>query len=107
MCWKYKRFGHLVCNYRNRKGEMKRKPIPQNKFEVIASRVMQYKVREEVRRQKMEEKEVQCFRYWGMGHYKWEYPNIEVKKEKRRSEEVACAVSLQKVQQEERLAHSL
>jgi len=45
---------------------MKRKLIPQNKFETIASRVMQCRVREEVkvRRQKMVEKEkVRCFRY--------------------------------------------
>jgi len=34
-----KRFGHLVYNYRNKK-EVKGKPIPQNKFEVIVSKVM-------------------------------------------------------------------
>jgi len=42
-----------------------------------------------------------------MGHYKWECPNIKVEKERRRSEEVAHAVSLQKAQQEERPACSL
>jgi len=59
-----------------------------------------------VRRQKTVEEGIQCFRYWGVGHYKWECPNIKVKKE-RRSEEVVCAASLQKVQQEERPVHSL
>ena len=42
-----------------------------------------------------------------MGHYKWECPNIEVEKEKKRSEEVVYTVSLQKAQQEERLVYSL
>jgi len=63
VCWKCKRFEHLAHNCRNRKGKIKEKPIPQNKFEVIASRVIQYRVREEVRRQEMEKREVQCFRY--------------------------------------------
>jgi len=27
-CWRCKRFGHLVCNYRNKKGEAEGKPIP-------------------------------------------------------------------------------
>ena len=65
----------------------------------MASRVMQCEVREEVKVRKQEtvEKGVQCFRYWGVGYYKWECPNIEVEKKRRRSEEVAHAVSLQKV----------
>jgi len=48
VCWECKKFRHLVCNCRNKREERKRKPIPQNKFEVIASRVMQCGVREEV-----------------------------------------------------------
>jgi len=40
ICQCCKRFGHLACNCRNKK-EVKGKLIPQNKFEVIASRVMQ------------------------------------------------------------------
>ena len=74
---------------------------------MIASRVIQYRVREEVRRQETEEREVQCFRYWRIGHYKQECSNIEVEKEKRRSEEVTYAVSLQKTQQEKRPAYFL
>ena len=41
-------FGHLAHNCRNMK-EAKGKPVPQNRFEVIASRVMQYGVREEAK----------------------------------------------------------
>ena len=58
--------------------------ILQNKFEIIASRMMQYGMREgvKVRRQEITE-EVKCFRYWGVRHFKWECPNIEVEKRKK------------------------
>ena len=71
VCWRCKRFGHLAYNYRNKKGEEKGRLIPQNKFEVIASKVMQCGVREEVkvRRQEIIE-EVKCFRYWGVSYLK-------------------------------------
>jgi len=54
VCWGCKRFGHLAHNYRNIK-EAKEKLVPQNRFEVIASRVIQCGVREEakVRRQEI------------------------------------------------------
>jgi len=60
---------------------------------------MRCRVKEEVkiRRSKMVE-EVKCFRCWGIGHFKWEYPNIKVEKERRRSEEVVHVVSPQKAQ---------
>jgi len=50
----------------------KRKLVPQNKFEIIVSRVIQCGVKEEVkmRKQKTVKKEVQYFRYWRVGHYK-------------------------------------
>jgi len=72
--------------------KVKRKPTSQNKFKVIASKVMQCGVRKgvSIKRQEIEKKRVQCFRYWGMEQYKWEYPNIKVKKEKRRSKEAVC-----------------
>jgi len=72
--------------------KVKRKPTSQNKFKIIASKVMQCGVRKEVsiKRQEIEKKRVQCFRYWKIEHYKWEYPNIKVKKEKRRSKEAVC-----------------
>jgi len=100
VCWRCRKFGHLACNCRNKKEEEKGKPILQNRFEVIVSRVMQYGVRGEVKVRKQEtvEEGVQCFRCQRMGHYKWECPNIKEKK-KRRSKEATCVVSLQKVQQ--------
>ena len=101
--------GHLVCNCRNRKEKIKGKPISQNKFEIIASRVMQCRVKKEVkvRRQETVKEGVQCFRYWGMGHYKWECPNIEVEKKKRREKEVVHVARPQKVQQKRRSVHSI
>ena len=57
---------------------------------MIVSRVIQCGVREEVKvgRQEIME-EVKYFRYWGVGHLKWECPNIEVEKKKKREEETA------------------
>jgi len=80
--------------------------ISQNKFEVLASRVMRYGVKEMIiRRQEMEEV-VRYFRYRGIGYHKWECPNIEV--EKKRQEEVVVHVALPpEAQQKEKLACSL
>ena len=71
--------------------------------------MIQCRVKEEVKVRKQEtvEEGIQCFRCWGVGHYKWEYSNIKVEKERRRSEEVVHVVNLQKAQQEERLVRSL
>ena len=71
------------------------------------TRVMQCGVRDEVevRWQERTEK-VKCFRYWEVGHCKWECPNIEVERQKKRSEQAAHVVEAQKAQQERRLAHS-
>ena len=106
MCWYCRKFGHLAHNCRNKRGETKGKPILQNKFEMIASKVIQYRVREKVkvRRQEIVE-EVKYFRYWEVGHYKWKYPNIE--KRRRNREEAACVARLQKAQQERRLGHPI
>jgi len=105
ICWCCRKFGHLAHNCRNKGEEKKGKPISQNRFEVIASRVMQCGVKGEVKARKQEtvEEEVQCFRCQRMGHYKWECPYTKEEKE-RRSKEVAHAVSLQKAQQGEKLA---
>ena len=107
LCWECRKFGHLAYNYRNMR-EAKGRLVPQNRFEVIASRVMQCGVREEakVRRQETVEEGVQCFRYQGVEHYKWKCPNIKEKK-KRRSEEVTHTASLQKMQQEGRPVYSV
>ena len=60
MYWKCRKFEYLACNYRNKKEKAKGKPIPQNKFEIITSRVMQYKVKKEmkVRKQKTVEERI-------------------------------------------------
>jgi len=106
--WSYKKFGYLVCNYRNKNKKEKERLIPRNKFEVLSSRVIRYRVREKVRirRNEMVE-EIKCFRYWGVGHFKWEYPNIEVEKKRKRDEKVVYTASPQKVQQEKRLVYFL
>jgi len=71
VCWRCRRFGYLVHNCRNMK-EAKGKLVFQNRFEVIASRVMQCGVREEakVRRQKTVEEGVRYFRCRGIEYYK-------------------------------------
>jgi len=98
-CWSCKKFGHLVCNCRNKGKEGEGKSIPQNKFEVLASRVMQCGVKEEVKvRQQETEEKVQCFRCWEAGYFKWECSNIEVKKQRRREEKAAHVVKPQKAQ---------
>jgi len=99
-----RKFGHLAHNCRNSVEEEKGKPIHKNKFEVLASQVMRCGVRKEVKvqRQEREEKEVKCFRCWGVGHYKWKCPNIVVEKERRKKEEVIYMARPQKVQQERR-----
>jgi len=51
---------------------------------------MRCRVREEVRIRRNEMiEEVKYFRCWGVGHFKWECPNIEVEKKRKRNEE-AC-----------------
>ena len=75
---------------------------------MLLSRVIRYRVREKVkiRRNEMVE-EVKCFRYWGVGHFKWKYPNIEVEKKRKRDKKAVYTASPQKIQQEKRLVHSL
>ena len=70
---------------------------------MIASRVMQYEVKKEVkvRRQEMTE-EVKCFRCQGVGHLKQKYLNIEVEKKKKREKEAVYMARPQKAQQEKR-----
>jgi len=54
LCRSCKGFGHLARNCRNRKGGEKEAEMPQNKFEVLKSRVMQYGIEERaVRSMKM------------------------------------------------------
>ena len=106
-CWECKRFGHLTHNYRNQGRKKKGKTIPQNKFEILASRVMQCGVKEKVKVRWQETEEgVRCFRCWEMGYFKWECPRIEV--ERRRKEKKAVHVTRpQKAQQDKRPVHFL
>jgi len=67
MCRSCKEFGHLACNCRNTKEGEKRTTVPQNKFEVLGSRVMQYEVEEKMIR-RHEVVVVECFKCGAKGH---------------------------------------
>jgi len=67
LCRCYKKFGHLVQNCRNKKKEEKGTIVPQNKFEVLKSRVMQCGEGERTIRQ-MGVVEVKCFECREKGH---------------------------------------
>ena len=69
--WGCNQIGHLAKNCRNKGGRVEEKNKTTNKFEMLASRVMQYRVRE-VRRQEVVEQAVKCFWYGKGGHRKWE-----------------------------------
>jgi len=106
--WSCKKFGHLVHNCRNKNEKKKKKPISRNKFEVLLSKVMRYRVKEEVRIRRNETvEEVKCFRCWGIEHFKWECSDIKVEKKRKRDKEVIYVASLQKAQQEERPVYFL
>ena len=55
VCWGYRKFGHLACNCRNREQEEKGRSTLQNRFKILASRVIRCSLREKVkvRRQKV------------------------------------------------------
>jgi len=67
LCRCCKKFGHLAQNCRNRKGEEKGTVVPQNKFEVLSSRVMQCGVEEKTIRS-VRMLGVKCFRCKEEGH---------------------------------------
>ena len=96
-CQKYRRFRHQAQHYR-KKGEQKGKLTPQNKFKILASRVMTCRV--ELRRQETKCKKwrVECYKCGGERHKYRECPLQERKKR------VACAVKLQKVHQQRKPA---
>jgi len=60
LCWCCKKFGHLAHNCRNKEEGKKRTIVPQNKFEVLKSRVMQCGVEERMIR-RHEIVVVECF----------------------------------------------
>jgi len=67
LCRCYKEFGHLARNCRKLKEEEKGTVVPQNKFEVLESRVMQYGVEERVVRN-VRMVVVRCFKCGEEGH---------------------------------------
>jgi len=97
LCRCYRKFGHLACNCRNKRREKEGTVVPQNKFEVLSSRVMQCGIEERVVRS-VRAVVVKCFRCGVEGHKCRECP-LWVKKER------AVRVAIpQKAQQERRPA---
>ena len=78
LCRSCKGFGHLARNCRNKKEEEKGAEIPQNKFEVLKSRVIQCEVEERVVRS-VKTVVVKCFKCEGKGHKCRECPLWERK----------------------------
>jgi len=66
-CWKCRGFRYQA-QYCRRKEKGKRKPTPQNKFEILVSRVMRYRV--DLREQESKNKEwrVECYKCGEEGH---------------------------------------
>ena len=73
LCRCCKKFGHLAQNCRNKGREEKGTVIPQNKFEVLKSRVMQCGVEERTIRS-VGIVGVKCFKCRKEGHKCREYP---------------------------------
>ena len=99
-CWSCKGFGHLAQNCRNKEGKEKRGTAPQNKFEVLSSRVMQCDVKERMIR-KQKTVKVECFKCGKKGHKCRECPLWKGEKKLQVVEEVACVAIPQKAQQKE------
>jgi len=95
LCRCCKKFGHLARNCRNKRREEKGTVVPQNKFEVLKSRVMQCGVEEKTIRN-VRITVVECFKYGEEGHKCRECPLWE-KKVKR-----VAHLNEEKAHQEER-----
>jgi len=80
LCFSCKGFGHLAQNCRNKKKEEKGTVVPQNKFEILRSRVIQCRVEERMIR-RVEIAKVEYFKYRKKGHKCRECP-LWWKKEK-------------------------
>jgi len=98
LCRYCRKFRHLACNCRNERREKKGTAVPQNKFEVLSSRIIQCGVEERVVRN-MRTVAVKCFKCGEKGHKCRECP-LWVKK--KRAVHVA---SPRKAQQGRRLVH--
>jgi len=108
LCQCCKGFRHLAYNCRSKKEGKKGATAPQNRFEVLRSRVMQCGVKERmIKRQKVTV--VECFKCGEKGHKCGECPEWRKTKEERRVrrvEEVVFVAMPQKAQQKERPACS-
>jgi len=80
LCWQCKGFGHLAQNCRNKKGGEEGTVVPQNKFEVLKSRVMQCGLEGRTIR-RVGVIEVECFKCGEKGHKCKECP-LWVKKKR-------------------------
>jgi len=80
LCRSCKGFRHLAQNYRNRKEGERGAEMPQNKFEVLKSRVMQCGVEERTIRSVRVV--VECFNYGKKGHKCRKCPQWERKEKK-------------------------
>jgi len=94
LCRCCKGFRHLAQNYRNRKEGEEEAVVPQNKFEVLRSRIIQCGEEERMIR-RVGVVEVECFKCGKKGHKCRECP-LWVKKEK-----TVHVTKSQKVQQKE------
>jgi len=48
-CWSCRKFRHLACNCRTKKGKKEKKEKSQNRYEILAVRIMQCRLRGEVK----------------------------------------------------------
>ena len=78
LCKNCKGFRHLARNCRNKKEREREAEMPQNKFEVLKSRVMQCGIKERVVRS-VKTAVVRCFKCEGEGHKCRECPLWERK----------------------------
>jgi len=101
LCRCCKKFGHLARNCRNKEEEKKGTVIPQNKFEILKSRVMQCGVEERVVRS-VRTVVVRYFKCEGEGHKCRECPLWE-----RKVKRVACPREGKAYQGERRLVCSV
>ena len=100
LCRSCKGFRHLAQNCRNGREGVKRAEVPQNKFEVLKSQVMQCGIEEKVVKS-MRMVAVRCFECREQGHKCRDCP-LRIKKKE--EEKVVHVAKPQKTQQEKRPA---